>query len=183
MTDELLRAPQRSVPQMTQGAKIPLEFRRYPRVGLDYSVSKHHFVAVQGGDVSSLAALLGRFLPRLGPPPGGLFVFRASPALRLFLRFRGPPVFSRLATLGGRAALADARGQSHTVVMDLDSPIFDRIRVRPRAEDTHGTDAPQCQHQGCTQAGDFRAPKGRGQEGRFWHFCLDHVRSYNQTYN
>jgi hypothetical protein len=67
--------------------------------------------------------------------------------------------------------------------MDLDSPIFDRIRVRPRAEETHGTDAPQCQHQGCTQAGDFRAPKGRGQEGRFWHFCLDHVRAYNQTYN
>ena len=34
-----------------------------------------------------------------------------------------------------------------------------------------------------TNPGEFRAPKGRGQEGRFWRFCLDHVRSYNQTYN
>jgi hypothetical protein len=40
-----------------------------------------------------------------------------------------------------------------------------------------------CQHAGCSQTGEFRAPKGRGQEGRFWHFCLDHVRAYNQTYN
>ena len=36
---------------------------------------------------------------------------------------------------------------------------------------------------GCSHAGEFRAPKGRGQEGRFWHFCLDHVRAYNATYN
>jgi hypothetical protein len=67
--------------------------------------------------------------------------------------------------------------------MQFDSPLFDRIRVRPRAEEAQAPGAPMCQHAGCGQAGEFRAPKGRGQEGRFWHFCLDHVRAYNQTYN
>jgi hypothetical protein len=67
--------------------------------------------------------------------------------------------------------------------MDLSSPFFDRIRVRPRAEEAHTPEAPACEHAGCAAAGDFRAPKGRGREGQFWRFCLDHVRAYNQTYN
>jgi DnaJ-like protein len=67
--------------------------------------------------------------------------------------------------------------------MDLDSPIFDRIRVRPRCEEVQAPATPVCQHAGCTAPGEFRAPKGRGREGQFWRFCLDHVRSYNQTYN
>jgi hypothetical protein len=67
--------------------------------------------------------------------------------------------------------------------MDLDSPIFDRIRIKPRAEEVaqHAVDI--CQHSGCVAAGEFRAPKGRGREGQFWRFCLDHVRAYNATYN
>lgn len=28
-----------------------------------------------------------------------------------------------------------------------------------------------------------RAPKGRLREGQYWHFCLDHVREYNHSYN
>jgi hypothetical protein len=67
--------------------------------------------------------------------------------------------------------------------MQFDSPLFDRIRVRPRAEEAQASGTPMCQHAGCAQPGEFRAPKGRGQEGRFWQFCLDHVRAYNQTYN
>jgi hypothetical protein len=31
--------------------------------------------------------------------------------------------------------------------------------------------------------GSHRAPKGRGQERDYWHFCLAHVREYNQSYN
>src|ERR1700759_4171605 len=67
--------------------------------------------------------------------------------------------------------------------MDLDSPFFDRIRVRPKAEEVHAPATRGCDHPGCGLPGEFRAPKGRGQEGRFWHFCLDHVRAYNQSYN
>ncbi|MDQ0396324.1 J domain-containing protein [Labrys monachus] len=40
-----------------------------------------------------------------------------------------------------------------------------------------------CEHQNCRNPGEFRAPKGRSREGQFWHFCLEHVRDYNKTYN
>ncbi|QEN88353.1 J domain-containing protein [Labrys sp. KNU-23] len=67
--------------------------------------------------------------------------------------------------------------------MDLDSPLFDRIRVRPRAEEVQPASVRLCEHAGCRHAGEFRAPKGRNREGQFWHFCLEHVRDYNKTYN
>jgi hypothetical protein len=69
--------------------------------------------------------------------------------------------------------------------MNLNSRIFDRIRTRPRrASNAREEPAAQsCQHPGCAQAAPHRAPKGRGQEGQYWHFCLDHVREYNSTYN
>ena len=31
--------------------------------------------------------------------------------------------------------------------------------------------------------GGYRAPKGRGHEGQYYNFCLDHVREYNKSYN
>jgi hypothetical protein len=67
--------------------------------------------------------------------------------------------------------------------MDLDSPYFDRIRVRPKAEEVHPASTRLCEHQNCRNPGEFRAPKGRSHEGQFWHFCLEHVRDYNKTYN
>ncbi|MGV6874515.1 J domain-containing protein [Pseudochelatococcus sp. B33] len=68
--------------------------------------------------------------------------------------------------------------------MNLNSRLFDRIRTHPRrAEDASSPAAMTCEHPGCTEPGTFRAPKGRGQEGRYWHFCLEHVRAYNQSYN
>jgi hypothetical protein len=67
--------------------------------------------------------------------------------------------------------------------MDLDSPLFDRIRVRPRAEEVQPASVKLCEHVNCRNAGEFRAPKGRNREGQFWHFCLEHVRDYNKTYN
>ena len=67
--------------------------------------------------------------------------------------------------------------------MDLDSPFFDRIRVRPKAEEVHPASARLCDHENCRNPGEFRAPKGRSREGQFWHFCLEHVRDYNRTYN
>jgi curved DNA-binding protein CbpA len=67
--------------------------------------------------------------------------------------------------------------------MKLDSKYFDRIRIagkakaRPEPEPTH------CQWKGCTATGSHRAPMGRGQEGRYFLFCIEHVREYNASYN
>jgi hypothetical protein len=66
--------------------------------------------------------------------------------------------------------------------MDLNSPLFDRIRMRAQ-EASQPADVPTCNHPGCRGAGSYRAPKGRGREGQYWRFCLDHVRAYNHSYN
>ncbi|HEY8383365.1 MAG TPA: DnaJ domain-containing protein [Microvirga sp.] len=67
--------------------------------------------------------------------------------------------------------------------MDLNSPLFDRIRIKPAADEPQGTEGPACEHPGCKAPGLHRAPKGRAQEGRYFLFCLDHVRAYNASYN
>ena len=69
--------------------------------------------------------------------------------------------------------------------MDLKSPLFDRIRIKPRKAEDAGstTDAPACEHPGCKEPGQYRAPKGRGAEGQYFRFCLAHVREYNAKYN
>lgn len=68
--------------------------------------------------------------------------------------------------------------------MNLNSRLFDKIRSRPRrAESGARAEAPGCEHPGCAGVGEHRAPKGRGQEGQYWRFCLEHVRAYNQSYN
>ncbi|MBK3404297.1 DnaJ domain-containing protein [Methylorubrum populi] len=86
--------------------------------------------------------------------------------------------------------------------MDLNSPLFDRIRIKPTCDDPKqgakaGTRAgartgagagaaaaeAACEATGCTHPGLYRAPKGRKQEGQYWRFCIDHVRAYNAAYN
>lgn len=67
--------------------------------------------------------------------------------------------------------------------MNLNSRLFDRIRVKPRAEAASKTETARCERVGCQAAGEFRAPKGRHHEGEYWKFCLEHVREYNSTYN
>ncbi len=67
--------------------------------------------------------------------------------------------------------------------MKLNSPIFDRIRVKPNKEAPRRRSTPDCDWPGCSKAATHRAPKGRGHEGEHWRYCLDHVRMYNQSYN
>lgn len=68
--------------------------------------------------------------------------------------------------------------------MNFNSRLFDRIRIGPsEAEEAVQGDAPRCDHPGCARPGEFRAPKGRGREGQFFQFCLEHVKAYNATYN
>jgi DnaJ domain len=67
--------------------------------------------------------------------------------------------------------------------MNLNSPIFDRIRTKPRPQEPAAPELPRCDHPGCALAGEFRAPMGRLREGQYFCFCLDHVREYNASYN
>jgi hypothetical protein len=70
--------------------------------------------------------------------------------------------------------------------MNLNSPLFDRIRTRTRRAEqarAQAAAAGGCEHPGCSQKGEHRAPKGRSHEGQYWRFCIDHVREYNQSYN
>ena len=67
--------------------------------------------------------------------------------------------------------------------MKLDSKYFDSIRVKPDQERQTARHVPLCGWEGCDKAGIYRAPKGRGREGEYHMFCLDHVRDYNKSYN
>ena len=67
--------------------------------------------------------------------------------------------------------------------MKLDSKFFDRLRVKPDQNRLLRESCPACEWQGCKEPGLYPAPKGRGQEGQYHRFCLDHVRQYNKGYN
>ncbi len=84
---------------------------------------------------------------------------------------------------GGRLVGAAFNPHNHET-MNFSSRLFDRIRIGPsEAEEVVEADARLCDHPGCTKAGEFRAPMGRGKEGKFFQFCLEHVKAYNATYN
>jgi DnaJ domain len=67
--------------------------------------------------------------------------------------------------------------------MSTNSPLFDRIRVKPDQDRRLRTDLPGCQWPNCSAPGTHRAPKGRLRASEYWRFCLDHVREYNNSYN
>jgi hypothetical protein len=67
--------------------------------------------------------------------------------------------------------------------MKFDSPLFDRIRVKPGEDRRLAAERPCCEWPNCRQSATHRAPKGRNREREYWRFCLDHVRVYNQSYN
>jgi len=67
--------------------------------------------------------------------------------------------------------------------MDLNSPLFDSIRIKPSCDEPKKASAQGCDTPGCKNPGLYRAPKGRKAEGQYWRFCIDHVKAYNATYN
>jgi hypothetical protein len=67
--------------------------------------------------------------------------------------------------------------------MTNDSPLFDRIRVKPDKDRRLRAQCPACEWPDCKAPATHRAPKGRLREREYWRFCLDHVREYNHTYN
>ncbi len=67
--------------------------------------------------------------------------------------------------------------------MKFDSPLFDRIRVKPAEDRRPQPGYPACDWPGCREDATHRAPKGRLRAGEYWRFCLHHVRDYNHSYN
>lgn len=69
--------------------------------------------------------------------------------------------------------------------MKLHSKYFDSIRVSGKRDSSAKREEPSglCQWKGCEKPGRHKAPMGRGREGEYYQFCVDHVRQYNQTYN
>ena len=72
--------------------------------------------------------------------------------------------------------------------MKLNSKYFDSIRVsskrgKARKDNAGPGRQPTCQWKGCNNPGRYRAPMGRGREGEFYQFCIEHVRQYNASYN
>ena len=73
--------------------------------------------------------------------------------------------------------------------MPIDSSkFFDSIRIKPnklsaKAQARVREESIMCEWPECKNKGPHRAPKGRGKEKEYWHFCLNHVREYNQSYN
>jgi hypothetical protein len=67
--------------------------------------------------------------------------------------------------------------------MSTNSPLFDRIRVKPNRDRRIRAELPGCQWPGCGEPATHRAPKGRLRASEYWRFCLDHVREYNNSYN
>ena len=67
--------------------------------------------------------------------------------------------------------------------MDLNSPLFDKIRAKREPREEPRAPKLRCDSPGCEDAGEFRAPMGRLREGQYFCFCLNHVREYNHSYN
>jgi len=67
--------------------------------------------------------------------------------------------------------------------MRSNSPLFDRIRVKPELDRRLGNELPGCDWPGCNAGATHRAPKGRLRASEYWQFCLEHVREYNNSYN
>lgn len=58
---------------------------------------------------------------------------------------------------------------------------LDTLRnYRGPAERTH---ARHCDHAGCKNPGDYRAPKSRRQLKDYYWFCFEHVQAYNKAWN
>jgi curved DNA-binding protein CbpA len=68
------------------------------------------------------------------------------------------------------------------------SKFFDSIRIKPNKQSAKQQarareEAMVCEWPECKNKGAHRAPKGRANDKEYWHFCLNHVREYNQSYN
>jgi DnaJ-domain-containing protein 1 len=81
------------------------------------------------------------------------------------------------------SGLPDGVGGHKGHGMDLNSRLFDGIRVKKAERAPEKAPTTPCSFPGCAAEGVFRAPKGREREGEYFSFCRDHVREYNASYD
>lgn len=67
--------------------------------------------------------------------------------------------------------------------MKRNSKYFNSIRIKPDRDSASDTARQGCEWGGCNAPAPHKAPKGRGADGQYHHFCLEHVRLYNKSYN
>ncbi len=68
--------------------------------------------------------------------------------------------------------------------MTGDSKIFVSLKsIRKKAPTRSEPSGPKCHWDGCERTGQHRAPIGQESEGRFFMFCMEHVKEYNKGYN
>lgn len=53
----------------------------------------------------------------------------------------------------------------------------------PGKKNAPRTETRSCDHPGCSEFGDYRAPKSRDTLNEYFWFCLDHVREYNSAWD
>jgi curved DNA-binding protein CbpA len=70
------------------------------------------------------------------------------------------------------------------IPMSGDSKIFVGLKsIRSKAAPKTEPTGPKCHWDGCERIGSHRAPVGQEAEGRFFLFCIEHVKEYNKGYN
>ncbi len=68
--------------------------------------------------------------------------------------------------------------------MATNSKYFDSIRSKPKRGQKKKVEVKAtCDWPECDSSAPHLAPKGRGREGEYFHFCVSHVREYNKNYN
>lgn len=67
--------------------------------------------------------------------------------------------------------------------MNMKSKYFDCIRVKPDEDRLLREKVKLCEWPDCENAGEHKAPRGRGREGEYFNFCTSHAREYNKSYN
>jgi curved DNA-binding protein CbpA len=68
--------------------------------------------------------------------------------------------------------------------MTINSKYFDNLRAKPARRKKQPAEVKAtCDWPDCDKPAPHLAPKGRGREGEYFHFCVDHVREYNKSYN
>jgi hypothetical protein len=67
--------------------------------------------------------------------------------------------------------------------MKFESRYFDSIRIKPAGKGGNPDEKSRCEWPECKKPAKHRAPKGKGREGEYFNFCIEHVRSYNKSYN
>lgn len=71
------------------------------------------------------------------------------------------------------------------MAMNINSKHFDKVRIKSRRGSAKKEEAETriCEWAGCDRPATHRAPKRGSGAPQFHHFCLDHVRQYNQSFN